>query len=588
MKFYHNNIKVFILSCILSVLLLLPLVISCGCGSSYRDDPRLRHIGESLSDPEISEPEALPLLDSLEKIPDKDLSEGERHYRDFLTIKASDKGYCRHASDSLYLTVKEYFSSHHSREMLPEVLYYGGRVYSDMGNYPIALQYFQEALDCMGDKGYNPRLRRRILSQTGRLLSGIRLYEQALPYVEESLKLGETLPDTLVQVYNLELAGYISANLRDYHKAQKYFEKACRLSDGVFPSEYALCRFEIGHLAYKQGDVKKAIPIIRETVNNTDSNRKNYVLSIAAQAYLQAGSADTAFMYAKNLIEDKEILNKEIGYYVLLSDQVRFRIQADTLAEYIRAYNDLLDKGRNSNMDTSTILQNSFYNYTLHDKARQKAENSRKNLVRGVMIMVIIVSLIIIVVLLYLIKNQKGETLLYRTIALVSELKNILSSGEGNAKCPEGTASNGKESVKEKMDKYREELIATIENRDTEAYKKFISIFRDSPLYDELIGRIDKSKSVEKDGKFWNRLEEFFSQSCPNFLPNLEKLTESKLNEREKQTAMLIKCGFRIGEVGKLLAKSKGAMVSRRETLSLKIFGEKRGSQYIDELIRKL
>ena len=96
--------------------------------------------------------------------------------------------------------------------------------------------------------------------------------------------------------------------MKDYHKAQKYFEKACRLSDGVLPSEYALCRFEIGHLAYKQGDVKKAIPIIRETVNNTDSNRKNYVLSIAAQTYLQAGSADTAFMYAKNLIEDKDIL----------------------------------------------------------------------------------------------------------------------------------------------------------------------------------------------------------------------------------------------------------------------------------------
>ena len=148
LKFYHNNIRVFILSCILPVLLLLPLVISCGCGSSYRDDPRLRNIGTKLSDRSLSSSEALPLLDSLEKIPDTDLSEGERHYRDFLTIKASDKGYRRHASDSLYLTVKEYFSSHHSREMLPEVLYYGGRVYSDMGNYPIALQYFEEALDC--------------------------------------------------------------------------------------------------------------------------------------------------------------------------------------------------------------------------------------------------------------------------------------------------------------------------------------------------------------------------------------------------------------------------------------------------------
>ena len=108
--------------------------------------------------------------------PDTDLSEGERHYRDFLTIKASDKGYVKHTYDSLYLTVKDYFSSHHSREMLPEVLYYGGRVYSDMGNYPVALQYFQEVLDGMEGRQENLYLKRCVLSQTGRLLSKLGIF----------------------------------------------------------------------------------------------------------------------------------------------------------------------------------------------------------------------------------------------------------------------------------------------------------------------------------------------------------------------------------------------------------------------------
>ena len=176
MKTPDNNISHYILSCILSVILLLPLMLFPGCRGSYRDDPRLRNIGTKLSDRSLPSSEALPLLDSHEKIPDTDLSEGERHYRDFLTIKASDKGYVKHTYDSLYLTVKDYFSSHHSREMLPEVLYYGGRVYSDMGNYPVALQYFQEVLDGMEGRQENLYLKRCVLSQTGRLLSKLGIF----------------------------------------------------------------------------------------------------------------------------------------------------------------------------------------------------------------------------------------------------------------------------------------------------------------------------------------------------------------------------------------------------------------------------
>ena len=174
MKTPDNNISHYILSFLLSVFLLLPLVVSPGCSGSYRDDPRLRSMGDSLSDPRLPSSVALALLDSLHRIPDSELSEGERHYRDFLTIKASDKGYVKHTSDSLYLTVKDYFSSHHSREMLPEVLYYGGRVYSDMGNYPIAMQYFQEALDCPSDNPESLSLRGFAASQAGRLLSKLK------------------------------------------------------------------------------------------------------------------------------------------------------------------------------------------------------------------------------------------------------------------------------------------------------------------------------------------------------------------------------------------------------------------------------
>lgn len=49
-----------------------------------------------------------------------------------------------HTSDSLILDVIDYYSSNDDRNLYPEVLYYGGRVYSDLGDYPTSLSYFRK------------------------------------------------------------------------------------------------------------------------------------------------------------------------------------------------------------------------------------------------------------------------------------------------------------------------------------------------------------------------------------------------------------------------------------------------------------
>ena len=106
--------------------ILIPLILLIfGCSESSHDR-RLVHIAEIVSD----EPEeALSCLDSI--CPD-DLAEADRHYYDLLSIKANDKAYIDHTSDSLILDVLDYYASP-DKENYPEALYYGGRVYSDLG-----------------------------------------------------------------------------------------------------------------------------------------------------------------------------------------------------------------------------------------------------------------------------------------------------------------------------------------------------------------------------------------------------------------------------------------------------------------------
>ena len=50
-------------------------------------------------------------------------------------------------------------------------------------------------------------LRANVLSQTGRLLNTLRLYERAIPYIEESIRVDSVLNDSLGLMFDTQLLG---------------------------------------------------------------------------------------------------------------------------------------------------------------------------------------------------------------------------------------------------------------------------------------------------------------------------------------------------------------------------------------------
>lgn len=117
--------------------------------------------------------EVISRLDSIKDIP---MTETERHRYDLLLIKAKDKAYIPHTSDSLVLDVIKYYSGIENNIHLPEALYYGGRVYYDLGDYTRAIEFFQDALDALPETQANSKFRGNILSQTGALLDDLRMF----------------------------------------------------------------------------------------------------------------------------------------------------------------------------------------------------------------------------------------------------------------------------------------------------------------------------------------------------------------------------------------------------------------------------
>ena len=123
-------------------LLLVPMLLGCG----PRRYPATLRMADSLC--LVSPDSAISLLaryaDSLSDAP-----QAVRMYHRLLQIKARDKAYVRHTSDSAILSVLHYYINGGDRRLLPEAYYYAGRVYSDLGDAPQALDYFEKALESM-------------------------------------------------------------------------------------------------------------------------------------------------------------------------------------------------------------------------------------------------------------------------------------------------------------------------------------------------------------------------------------------------------------------------------------------------------
>lgn len=564
-----------------------------GC-SENKHDERLLQIAETVSD---SPEEALDSLDSIDSRP---LSTSDSYFYDFLTLKACDKAYILHTSDSLYLRIYDYYSHRKDDNLYPEVLYYGGRVYSDLGDYPTALSYFQRSVDCLSDNDSNPDLRSRAYSQTGRLLTTLRLYDEAIPYIEAALDVNRQTKDTTNLIYNLQLLGGTYLRAGDYTPADTYFRESLELSEHrSAPHQTVISRIYLAAVKYKLGQTDSALSFIRNTPDNVKQINRNSALAHASNIYLDAGLLDTAYLYSHELISSPDPQNKQIGYQVILDPELRSLIHPDSLDKYIDEYRGLLEHFYNENENQLAVNQQSLYNYQLHEREKDKAKESNEKLWRWVIGFMFAVAIMLIIILLLKNKNKKNIIELQQAIQYISDLEREIKKAQSAPICAAGKTSNPDETyntplLPDSPKKTESELRALLKNKLMALYESsndktaVPSVIYESEPYQELLKRINSGKSINDNDGLWIELEETVLKVSPRFKTNLNLLTSGKLTVLDLHTALLIKCGIKPSQMTILLGRSNGAIISRRESLCIKIFDEKLGVKVIDGIIRLL
>ena len=128
--------------------------------------------------------------------------EHERMFYRLLCIKAADKAYIQHKSDTLILPLIEYYEKHGDKKLLAETYYYAGSVYRDMNDAPMALDYFQKALDVM-PKDADLRLRSNTCYQMGELFLYQYFYDEAVKMYLEAYHYDSINKDIVAAVYCL-------------------------------------------------------------------------------------------------------------------------------------------------------------------------------------------------------------------------------------------------------------------------------------------------------------------------------------------------------------------------------------------------
>ena len=592
-----------------ALIMLLMLSCLCGCNHSIRNNT-LKGIQTSLDDLSLTEAKASEIYHKLSDINADSLNEGERSLLAFLKIKAADKAYVHHNNDTVYLKVKDYFR-HHNTDLYPEVLYYGGRVYSDMGDYPTALQYFHEALEKLPKDDKNLNLRATIHSQRGQLLSNVklRMYDQALEAFSEAIKIEKFLKDSLGLIYDYTAIGATYMHLNNYEKALYFYKKSQGIANKISPENKYYNSTYMAYIYSQQGDYKNALHLIKEAMTKDDSINWVAAKGYAIDIYLKAGIRDTAYQLARELATSEDSYNREYGYEMFLSPELISFVKPDSLPNYLNDYKKLLDSYYETNQNQAALIQNASYNYKLHDTKRKEAEEKSERLQK--MVGGVLIAFLIVVICIFYWRNRYHKNLirLHNALDNIEELKKIIGNNTSDREIlPKGkdilqNAQNPghikevhtTEAIKIEHKDDEEEVLKSRIRTELEClgrdslrpYDIPVSII-ESDAYKHLQEKLDDSKVIAPDNDLWNEIEKSVLSESPNLKRHLLMLTGGHLKTSDYQMALLIKLGMNPTQISILVGRSKSTISYRREKLCLAIFGEKIETKTFDYLIRLL
>ena len=501
-------------------------------------------------------------------------------YYQLLTIKAKDKAYITHTSDSILLKVLHYYENKKDKRHLPEVYYYAGRVYRDLGDAPQALDFFFQAIDA-SYLYMDYKLVSRIYSQIGTLYLYQNVYDKAPEAFSKAYQFSILSKDSISMIYNLRDIGRAFSTQEKVDSAIYYYKKADMLADKI--ENLNLKRIINGELSgyyTKLGMYQEAYKSMQIAFKKINVINLAPRYSTAAQYYYYTNQLDSAIYYYTQLSFMDKYSYKAEGYQGL-SYIARSKGEYKKALEYLDKDLAYTDSAR-SIIQTEIVRKiNSLYNYQLKEKENNRLQHQASN---HKIWNIILISFLIFLMLLFVTyqqyhKRKEQETLLQQekierilreeynqSLSYIEQNKRQIKELEESLKAAEKTSNLLTQDLlrlqKRNIEKNNEQIIVKQELKE-----HTITILKKSSIYKKFL-QAEQGEKIRKED--WQELIKSIDETYSQFTQRLLELYPMKTIEM--QVCLLIKIGLPPTQIAFITAHTKQAITSIRKRLCKKVF----------------
>ena len=595
-KFFMNSRQCCIFTCIMKKLLFYIPVLALLMACSHQRYPSVLLTADSLCS--TIPDSAVTLLNSLE-LEMKQADKATRTYYQLLSIKAADKAYITHTSDSLIREVLQHYIRRDDHRHLPEAYYYAGRVCRDLGDAPQALDYFQKAVETLPAEG-EYELKSRIYSQMGTLYYYQMMYDEALKCTRKCYELDILRNDSVGLIYDLRDIGNIFRYTDREDSAVIYFQKAYKISMQINnKSLKSMIQSQRAALFTSIEQYDSAKLALQDALNGIRKVNRSSTYTIAAKLYHAMDMTDSATYYYKSLLDWGTIYAKEVAHRGLAEIALKQNDKHD-IVNHLLSYLALHDSIQDMNQNETLYKMQSLYNYQLREKENHRLEyeiEKKEELIGYILFLLLILSATLAIHYQYS-RRKRGELRLqnlkmqqlkedsYKRSQEYIE-KNKLLIAELEQELKQASATN---SISQKQLSEQKEL-AMLETRQAEIkqieHQRANERVKNSAIYKTLSKRLlDPTGKVFITDEEWDEIREAIIKDYPTFLDKLNDIYP--FNPYEIQICLLIRMDFSPSAIAKLLERPKETITSTRRRLYNRIFKEKGKPENWDMFIRSL
>lgn len=580
-------------------IILFVVVLLASCGAD-RDDVRLLQQADSLLN---VRPDSMKVVlgtwaDSIGRCPER-----VRMYYNLLRVKADDKAYVTHTSDSLILSIVRYYREQRDKTHLPEALYYAGRTYSDLKDAPRALEYYQRAIDVMEHEeltDYN--LLSRIYSQMGTLFFYQELYDELPGVLRKAYQCDLILKDSTNLVFDLRDIGRSFAVRERQDSAIWYYNRAGEMAQ--YMQDSILLSMVYGELAgfyVDWGNYPAACEKLQIAWQAVDTLSMPMYYNNTAKYYYNTNQLDSAVYYYRKKLSLHSYSHKASAYQGL-AKIARERGDVTQAMEYYDLYM-LYDDSLKQSIRTETIHKiDALYNYHKFEKENIKLKKENFNHRNLILFLILVALFSLLLFAVFWQKNKRKEqTMLLQQEKLKRQQEKLKQYSqeqiEENKKKIEELSWQLENAVKGsdqlrmdllmakkeqfEKDNQRIEEMQEIQRRaegdlyETDVYIKFQDVATGKKM----------PKCITTDD--WRGLQNHVDETYGGFILRLKELCPY-ISEKELQICLLIKIGITPTQMATIMFCSKQDISSVRSRLYAKLSGVKGSSKQCDQLIQSL